>query len=132
MTNQISSDEQWFPVHDLGGVYWENREEWEKWDPARYTQNWATPQLTIHSELDYRLPISEGLAAFNVLQGRGIKSRFLAFPDEGHWVLNRENSRAWHHIVFNWINGYTGLPSAGEEPIVQSPQYTPWQKKWKN
>ena len=38
--------------------------------------------LVIHNELDYRLPISEGLAMFNVLQEKGIKSKFLTFPDE--------------------------------------------------
>jgi dipeptidyl aminopeptidase/acylaminoacyl peptidase len=38
----------------------------------------------IHNELDYRLPITEGLAAFNALQSRGVPSRFLMFPDENH------------------------------------------------
>lgn len=38
----------------------------------------------IHSELDYRLPVTEGLAAFNVLQSRGVPSRLLTFPDENH------------------------------------------------
>lgn len=66
--------------------------------------------LVIHNELDYRLPISEGLAMFNVLQQRGISSRFLSFPDENHWVLNEENSLVWHAIVLNWINTYVGLP----------------------
>ena len=50
-----------------------------------------TPHLVIHNELDYRLTIAEGLAAFNVLQMRGVDSQFLTFPDENHWVLNPEN-----------------------------------------
>ena len=57
MENQMSSDEQWFPNHDLGGPYYENMEAWQKWDPARFTGNWNTPMLVIHNELDYRLPI---------------------------------------------------------------------------
>lgn len=40
--------------------------------------------LVIHSELDYRLPISEGLAMFNVLQARGVPSKLVMFPDENH------------------------------------------------
>lgn len=40
--------------------------------------------LVIHSELDYRLPISEGLAMFNVLQTRGVPSKLVMFPDENH------------------------------------------------
>lgn len=70
MANQMSSDEQYFPNHDLGGTFWTARENWERWDPARFLHNWATPQLVIHNELDYRLPVSEGLAAFNILQMR--------------------------------------------------------------
>ena len=85
MANQLSSDEQYFPNHDLGGPYFTKYQAtWEKWNPARFTGNWSTPMLVIHSELDYRLPISEGLAMFNVLQEKGIESRFLTFPDE--WV----------------------------------------------
>jgi len=57
MVNQMSSDEQYFPNHDLGGTYYENMQTWQKWDPARFTGNWSTPMLVIHNELDYRLPI---------------------------------------------------------------------------
>ena len=113
--NQLSSDELYFPNHEFGGPYWEAIETWEKWNPARYTANWATPELVIHSELDYRLPIAEGLAAFNILQQRGIESRFLTFPDENHWVLKEENSLVWHTVVLNFINKFVGLPPYREE-----------------
>lgn len=115
MANQMSSDEQWFPNHDLGGPFWTALDDWEKWNPARFTGEWATPQLVIHNELDYRLPISEGLAAFNVLQERGVESRFLTFPDENHWVLKEENSLLWHTVVLNWINRFAGLPPYKDE-----------------
>jgi len=115
MMNQMSSDEQFFPNHDLGGPYWEAKENWERWDPARHTGNWSTPMLVIHNELDYRLPISEGLAAFNVLQQRGVESQFLTFPDENHWVLKHENSLVWHTVVLNWINKFVGLPPYKKE-----------------
>lgn len=110
MTSQLASDEQYFPLHDLKGPIWKVPAEWEKWDPSRFTGNWETPHLIIHSERDYRLTISEGLAAFNVLQLRGIDSAFLTFPDENHWVLNPENSLVWHHAVINWMNKHVGLP----------------------
>ena len=133
MANQLSSDEQYFPNHDLGGPYFtKHQATWEKWNPARFTGNWSTPMLVIHSELDYRLPISEGLAMFNVLQEKGIESRFLTFPDEwvglspiwvhitdtltrNHWVLKEENSLFWHTVVLNWINKFSGLPAYKDE-----------------
>lgn len=99
--NQWSTEELFFPEHDFGGTLWENREGYEKWDPAKHVDKWATPQLVgeslpwmksliadinkvIHSELDYRLPISEGLAMFNVLQARNVPSKLVMFPDENH------------------------------------------------
>ncbi|KAJ5097615.1 hypothetical protein N7456_008336 [Penicillium angulare] len=116
----LSSEELYFPLHDLQGPLWKKPENWAQWNPARFLQNWQTPHLIIHNELDYRLPISEGLAAFNVLQMRGIDSAFLTFPDENHWVINPENSLLWHKTVLNWINKYVGLPPAADEPDLSS------------
>lgn len=116
MTSQLASEEQYFPLHDLEGPIWKVPENWAKWDPSRFTGEWQTPHLIIHNELDYRLTISEGLAAFNVLQMRGIDSAFLTFPDENHWVLNPENSLMWHRTVLNWVNKYTGSPAVTDEP----------------
>lgn len=110
MTAQLASDEQYFPVHDLGGPLWGNQESYDRWDPSRFTADWDTPMLVIHNELDYRLTIAEGLAMFNVLQMRGVESLFLSFPDENHWVLKQENSLVWHLVVINWINRFVGLP----------------------
>jgi dipeptidyl aminopeptidase/acylaminoacyl peptidase len=111
--NQWSTEELFFPEHDFKGTLWENRAEYEKWDPAKHTGNWLTPMLVIHNELDYRLPISEGLAMFNVLQARGIPSKFVMFPDENHWVLKPANSLVWHREVLTWINKYSGLAEEG-------------------
>lgn len=116
MASQMSSEELYFPFHDLRGAPWTQRAEWDKWDPSRHTQHWSTPQLVIHSELDYRLLIGEGLAAFHTLQSRGVESQFLTFPDENHWVLKPENSLLWHRTVFDFINPKVGLkPLSGEE-----------------
>jgi pre-mRNA-splicing helicase BRR2 len=115
MTAQCASDEQYFPVHDLGGPLWERQEIWDKWDPSRFTENWSTPQLVIHSSLDYRLTVAEGLAAFNVLQMRGVESLFLNFPDENHFVLKHENSLVWHRTVINFVNKFAGLPPLSDK-----------------
>ena len=112
---QLASDEQYFPNHDLGGPPTTDPSAWNKWSPSAHISNWTTPMLVIHSELDYRLPISEGLSMFNVLQERGVKSRFLTYPDENHWVLNEENSLVWHTVVLNWINKFVGLPEYKSE-----------------
>ena len=63
--------------------------------------------------MDYRLPEAEGISLFNILQERGVPSKFLNFPDENHWVLNRENSLVWHTEIFRWINFYSGISTEG-------------------
>lgn len=121
MTGQLASEELYFPFHDLKGRLWEDRESWAQWDPSRFTENWATPQLVIHSELDYRLTISEGLSAFHTLQARGVESQFLMFPDENHWVLNPENSLLWHQTVISFIKKHTAESTSTEtEPTSRA------------
>ncbi|KAF2013204.1 dipeptidyl-peptidase 5 precursor [Aaosphaeria arxii CBS 175.79] len=110
MTGQLASEELYFPFHDFEKPLWLNREGWDKWDPSKFVENWSTPHLIIHSELDYRLTISEGLAAFHTLQARNVESQFLTFPDENHWVLKPENSLLWHRTVLDFINEKAGLP----------------------
>ena len=46
--NQWSTEELFFPIHDFEGTLMENREAYEKWDPARFVNEWATPQLVSH------------------------------------------------------------------------------------
>ncbi|SMR45687.1 unnamed protein product [Zymoseptoria tritici ST99CH_1E4] len=117
-----SSDELYFMSANMNGTLWdpESRPNYAAWDPLTHANNFSTPQFIVHSELDYRLPISEGISMFNVLQTRGVPSRFLSFPDEGHFVLNRENSLFWHNEIFNWINHWTGkIDSLDDNAITQ-------------
>jgi pre-mRNA-splicing helicase BRR2 len=111
MTSHLASDIQFFWAQSFGGEIWNRQEAYDKWDPSRFTMNWDTPHLVIHSELDYRLPVTEGLSAFNVLQMRGVESMFLNFPDENHFVNKHENSMVWHRVVLNFINSFVGLPT---------------------
>ncbi|KAL9132433.1 MAG: hypothetical protein Q9175_006391 [Cornicularia normoerica] len=80
--SMLASDEMSCLPPNFNGFLWENPGEWKKWDPSRHTASWNTPLLVIHSEKDYRCPITEWLAAFGVCQARGVESKFLSFADE--------------------------------------------------
>jgi dipeptidyl aminopeptidase/acylaminoacyl peptidase len=99
-----TTEELWFPEWEFGGTPWEQPEQYEKWSPHRYVKNFATPTLVVHGELDYRVPIDQGLQLFTALQRRGVPSRLLLFPDEGHWVLKPQNSKVWHETVLGWMD----------------------------
>ena len=62
--------------------------------------------LVVHGEKDFRIPLTQGIAAFTALQRRSIPSQFLTFPDENHWVLKPQNSELWHHTIFEWLAEY--------------------------
>ncbi len=85
--NAYATEELWFMQRDFNGTLWENRDNYERYDPIAYASQFATPHFVVHSDRDYRLPVSEGVFLFNVLQELGVESRFLNFPDEGHWYV---------------------------------------------
>ncbi len=101
-----STEEVFFSNHDMEGPYWKNPQpkSYEKFSPHKFVQNWNTPILVIHNEKDFRVPLSEGLQAFSAAQLRGIKSRFLYFADEGHWVTKPQNSLLWQREFYRWLN----------------------------
>ncbi|CEJ61117.1 Putative Dipeptidyl-peptidase 5 [Penicillium brasilianum] len=116
---KISTDELWFTEHDFNGTFWANRDNYRRWDPSapEHILQFSTPTLVIHSTKDYRLAESEGLSLFNVLQERGVPSRLLNFPDENHWVTNKENSLVWHQQVLGWINKYSGVGAKNPDAV---------------
>jgi dipeptidyl aminopeptidase/acylaminoacyl peptidase len=106
------TDELWFDEWEHGGPPWgKNRASYEKHSPHRYARNFQTPMLIIHNDLDFRVPVSQGHELFTTLQRLGIPSKFINFPDEGHWVLKPKNSEYWHKEVFAWLAKY--VPPGG-------------------
>jgi dipeptidyl aminopeptidase/acylaminoacyl peptidase len=101
-----ATEELWFVEWEHGGPYFLNPKGHERHNPAHHVDQWQTPMLVIHGELDYRVPITQGIMTFTALQRRGIESRFLYFPDENHWVLKPHNSMHWHEQVNDWLHKY--------------------------
>jgi dipeptidyl aminopeptidase/acylaminoacyl peptidase len=84
-----------------------DQDPFRKWSPMRFIQNAKTPTLVIHSQKDYRLDVSQGMELFTALQRLGVPSKFLYFPDEGHWVLKPQNSQLWNQVVSDWCDRWT-------------------------
>ena len=114
--NQYASEELWFMNREFNGPFNSSGlkpgSPYYDWNPLLYIENWKTPHLVIHSDLDYRLPVSEGILLFNILQTRGVPSKFINFPNEGHIVANKENNLVWYKEIFKWINYYSGVSNA--------------------
>ncbi|MCR9172491.1 MAG: S9 family peptidase [bacterium] len=103
-----TTEELFFVNWDLGGPYWDknNKDAYVShnlFNPSERVEDWDTPIMIIQGGIDYRVPIGQGLEAFQAAQLQGIKSRLLFFPEENHWVLDYQNSLIWHTEFYKWL-----------------------------
>lgn len=109
-----TTDELWFDEWEHGGLPWEKPHKYREFSPhvrAAELGKHRVPTLVIHNDLDFRCPIGQGHELFAALQRQGVPSRFVNFPDEGHWVLKPKNSEYWHQEVFGWLKRH--VPPGG-------------------
>jgi len=100
------TDELWFDEWEFKGVPWdkESMALRVKLSPSTYVQNIKTPMLLVQGAKDFRVPEGQAFQLFSALQRRGVPSKLLYFPDEGHWVLKPQNSQLWYKTVLGWLD----------------------------
>jgi dipeptidyl aminopeptidase/acylaminoacyl peptidase len=104
-----TTDELWFDEYEHGGLPWEKPGKYAEFSPHKKAGNLGkhkTPMLVVHNDNDFRCPVGQGIELFTALQRQHVPSRFVNFPDEGHWVLKPKNSEYWHKEVFGWLTKY--------------------------
>ena len=100
------TEEIWFDEWEHQGPPWTKREAYEKSSASNHVQNIQTPMLLVQGALDFRVPEGQAIQLFTSLQRRGVPSRLLYLPDEGHWVLKPQNSQLWYKTVLEWLDKY--------------------------
>lgn len=103
-----TTEEVFFTNWDFGGAYWEKdnavaQKAYTTFNPMTLVEKWNTPILIIQGGKDFRVPTGQGQEAFQAAQLRGVKSRFLYFPEENHWVLKPQNAQVWQSEFFKWL-----------------------------
>ncbi len=105
-----TTEEMFFDSWEKGGAPWEtnNPVAMKSYgnSPHKFVKNWDTPILVIHGQNDFRIPYTQGMAAFNAAQMLDIPSKFLFFPSETHWVLSPQNGILWQRTFFDWLDTY--------------------------
>ena len=104
-----TTEELWFANWDIGGPYWDKKNaaaqnSYMKFSPSNFVDKWNTPIMIIQGGKDYRVPVEQGMQAFQAAQLRGIKSKLLYLPDENHWVLSPQNALVWQHEFYKWLD----------------------------
>ena len=103
-----TTEELFFVNWDLGGAYWDKnnvdaQKAYNEFNPVEKVGNWNTPMMIIQGGKDFRVPIGQGLEAFQAAQLQGIKSKLLYFPEENHWILDNQNSLVWQREFYKWL-----------------------------
>ncbi len=101
-----TTEEIWFNNWEQGGAYWNKPLpiDYQKFSPKNFVDKWNTPIFVIHGQQDFRVPVEQGMEAFQAAQLKGIKSRFLYLEDEGHWVLKPQDGLLWQHEFYKWLD----------------------------
>lgn len=101
-----TTEELWFANWDIGGPYWKQPvpASYDKFNPSNFVNKWTAPIMIIQGGLDFRVPIEQGLEAFQAAKLHNVKSKLLYLPNENHWVLHPQNGIAWQREFFKWLD----------------------------
>jgi dipeptidyl aminopeptidase/acylaminoacyl peptidase len=101
-----TTEELWFANWDVGGAPWKQPtpSSYEKFNPSNFVNKWNTPIMIVQGGLDFRVPIEQGLEAFQAARLHNVKSKLLYLPNENHWVLHPQNGIAWQREYFKWLD----------------------------
>jgi dipeptidyl aminopeptidase/acylaminoacyl peptidase len=105
------TEELWFAEWEFRGTPYDNPELYTRWSPSNFVRNFSTPTLVTQGEIDFRVPVDQSLQLYTALQKRGVESKLVVFPDEGHWILKPQNSQFWHTTVLDWLNRHLKTPA---------------------
>jgi dipeptidyl aminopeptidase/acylaminoacyl peptidase len=105
------TEELWFPMWEFKGMPWDNPEMYAQWSPSFFAKEFKTPTLVLHGELDYRVPVGQGMQLFTALQLQKVPSKIVLFPDEGHWISKPQNSVLWYGQFLEWVGEWLKKPS---------------------
>lgn len=105
---QFASDYSWNREFNYGAAPWADPAELDRQSPSRFARHFATPTLILHGELDYRVPVTQGINLHHVLTGKGVPSRIVVFPNENHWIQKPQAAEIWWREVIGWLATYIG------------------------
>ncbi|WP_379964657.1 prolyl oligopeptidase family serine peptidase [Epilithonimonas sp. UC225_85] len=100
-----TTEELWFANWDLGGSYWQKPtpKAYTDFNPSNFVDKWNKPIMVIQGGIDFRVPYEQGQEAFQAAKLKGLKTKFLYFPNENHWVLHPQNGLVWQREFFDWL-----------------------------
>lgn len=109
LTEHSTSDAHELIEIEFDGYPWELQEELWEHSPLAHAHRIETPLLILHSEQDYRVPISEAEQLFAILRRRKRVVELVRYPREGHELTRSGEPR--HRVdhlrrTLDWFDRY--------------------------
>lgn len=100
----LTTEELWFANWDIGSPFEKPLPKaYTEFNPSNFVEKWNKPIMIVQGGIDYRVPYEQGQEAFQAAKLRGLKTKFLYFPNENHWVLHPQNGLVWQREFFEWL-----------------------------
>ena len=115
---QFASDSHWSRPSAYGDAPWTDPVRLNAWSPSRFVPTMSTPTLILHGEMDYRVPVTQGINLHGALSGKGVPARIVVFPHEHHWIVRPQAARLWWSEVLGWLDRW--LPPNGTSPTMEA------------
>jgi len=112
-----ATEELWFPEWEFKGDPW-NSQQYVKFSPSYFVQNFKTPCLVISGEKDFRVPYTQSLQMFTSLQKMNVPSRLIIYSNAGHWPSWYEMA-LYYTAHLEWFHKYLG----GDPPPWTTEQF---------
>jgi dipeptidyl aminopeptidase/acylaminoacyl peptidase len=87
----------------LSGDPYNNKETFDKTAPISAIAKARTPILFQHGERDPRVPVISAMEMYRALKARGIQTRLIIFPGQGHGLLKPRENYALMVQNYRWF-----------------------------
>ena len=74
--------------------------------PFNKSDKVTAPTIFLHGKNDTNVPLNESEQIFEVLNRKGIPTKLVVFPDEGHGFLKEENRIQSVLEIISWFKNY--------------------------
>ncbi|MDD7305753.1 MAG: S9 family peptidase [Peptoniphilaceae bacterium] len=114
----ISNWISFYGVSDIGYYFASDQTDSNPWDsldkmwelsPLKHAKNVKTPTLFIHSDMDYRCPLEQGLQMYTRIKLNGVETKMFIFHGENH-ELSRSGKPKGRikrlTEIKNWFDGH--------------------------
>jgi dipeptidyl aminopeptidase/acylaminoacyl peptidase len=104
----------------VGGKHWTRRDEWRKRSAINFVENVKTPTLFLHGEKDQTSSTNQSMVYFDALQERGVPTRYIKFPRQGHGIREPRLRRVRIIEEMRWMQKY-----------IRGDDWKPWKRTTK-